>query len=59
LPEAIDPPDDEDLRFELVAGHRKGNAGVRRGVGGAVVSDKLGGPVPSVRAFGDKKAQIR
>jgi hypothetical protein len=56
LPEAIDPPRGEDLRSELVAGHREGNARVRRGVGGVVVSSNLGEVVPSGRAFGDKKA---
>ena len=59
LPEAIDPPNDEDLRAELVAGHRDGNERVRRGVGGMVVSSKLGASVPSARAFGDKEAQAR
>jgi hypothetical protein len=59
LPEAIDPPNDEYLRSELVAGHRKGNTRVRRGVGGVVVSSNLGEAVPSGRAFGDKKAQTR
>jgi hypothetical protein len=56
LPEAIDPPNDNDLRLELVAGHRGGNERVRRGVGGVVVSSKLGASVPSARAFGDKEA---
>jgi hypothetical protein len=59
LPDAIDPPNDENLRAELAAGHRDGNQRVRRGVGGVVVSSKLGKPVPSARAFGDKKAQAR
>src|SRR5215203_6215257 len=59
LPDAIDPPNDEDLRAELVAGHRHGNERVRRGVGGMVVSSKLGASVPSARAFGDKEAQAR
>jgi hypothetical protein len=59
LPHAIDTPNEEDLRSELVTGHRDGNERVRRGVGGAAVSSKIGEPVPSVRAFGDKKAQTR
>lgn len=59
LPDAIDPPNEEDLRSELVAGHRDGNERVRRGVGGVVVSSKLGTSVPSARAFGDKEAQTR
>jgi hypothetical protein len=33
LPDAIDPPDDEDLKAELAAGLRKGNERVRQGAG--------------------------
>lgn len=38
LPDAIDPPDDEDLRPELAVGLRKGNERVRQGVGGMTES---------------------
>jgi hypothetical protein len=59
LPDAIDPPDDGDLKAELAAGLRKSNERVRQGAGGMTVSGTAGISVPSARAYGDKDSQTR
>jgi hypothetical protein len=57
LPDAIDPPHEEDLKAELAAELRKGNERVRQGAGGMTVSGTAGIGVPSARAYGDKNSR--
>ena len=59
LPDAIDPPENEDLKAEFAAGLRKGNERVRQGAGGMTVSSTAGIGVPSARAYGDKDPRTR
>lgn len=59
LPDAVDPPDDEDLKAEYAQGLGRDNGRVRQGVSGMVVSDRLGSAVSSGRAYGGKRLADR
>jgi hypothetical protein len=59
LPEAVDPPDDEDLKAEYAKAFAKGNGHVRQATSGMVVSNRLGIKVSSGRAFGGKRFEGR
>lgn len=59
LPDAIDSPENEDLKAEFAAELRKGNERVRQGAGGITVSSTAGIGVPSTRAYGDKDPRPR
>jgi hypothetical protein len=55
LPDAIDPPSDEDLKAEYVKALDEGNKRMRKGTGGLMVSSSLGATIPSSRAYGGKR----
>lgn len=59
LPDAVDPPDDEDLKAEYAKGLGKSNGRVRQGVSGMVVSDRLGSAVSSGRSYGGERPADR
>jgi hypothetical protein len=55
LPDAVDPPDVEDLKAEYTKA--LGNGRVRRATSGVVISDNLGSHVSSGRAYGGKRPE--
>lgn len=59
LPDAIDPPNNEDLKAEYVSALDKGNKRMRKGAGGLTVSSTLGRKIPSGRAYGGKRPWSR
>lgn len=59
LPDAVDPPDDEDLKSRYVKALNHSNGRVRQAASGMVVSEYLGRKVSSGRAFGGKRPEGR
>ena len=59
LPDAVDPPDHEDLKAEYAKGLGEGNGRVRQGVSGMVISEGLGRAVSSGRAYGGERLADR
>ena len=55
MPDAVDPPDVEDLKAEYTKALGKGR--VRQATSGMVVSDNLGSHVSSGRAYGGKRPE--
>jgi hypothetical protein len=59
LPDAVDPPNDEDLKARYTKALSEGNGRVRQATSGMVVSNYLGRRVSSGSAFGGKRLEGR
>jgi hypothetical protein len=59
LPDAVDPPNDEDLKARYAKALGEGNGRVRQATSGMVVSTYLGRRVSSGSAFGGKRPEGR